>query len=136
MELKQKEKEILEVIKECVVESVDIEREEITINSSFYDDLGLQSLDLEDIFFRLEEKLGAKIPTLLGIRMFLLGDIPEEDFFNDDGLLTLKGLERLQQLLPHRDPQEIKDKIDEFTLPTAFTVRHLIDLIVDQRNGE
>jgi len=134
MELKQKE--VLEVVKDCIVESLDVEREQITINSSFYDDLGLQSLDLEDIFFRLEEKLGVKIPTMPEIRKFLLGGIPEDDFFDNDGLLTPQGLEHLRELLPHRDPQELKDKIGEFTLPTVFTVRHLIGLIVNQKHGE
>jgi len=135
--LSEREKELLEVIKDCIEQSVgDIEREEIKLDSSFYDDLGVRSLDLEDIFFQLEEKLGVKTLSMLEVREFLLGGIPEDDFFDDDGLLTPRGLDHLKQFLPHRDPQEIKDKIGEFTLPSAFTVRQLIGLVADQRYEE
>jgi len=134
--LSEREKELLEVIRDCTVESVGIEREEIKLDSSFYDDLGVRSLDLEDIFFRLEEKLGVKTPSMPEVREFLLGGIPEDDFFDDDGLLTPRGLEHLQELLLYRDLQEIKDKIGEFTLPSAFTVRQLMGLIADQRHEE
>ena len=134
--LSQEEEEILEGIKDCMVESVGLGREEITLDSSFYHDLGLKSLDLEDILFRLEERLGVRTPNMPEIRKFMMGDIPEDDFFDDDGLLTPKGLEHLKQLLPQRGPQEIKEEIGEFTLPSAFIVRHLMGLIAAQKHAE
>ncbi len=64
---------ILEEVKTLVAEQLDVDRNTITPNSSFEDDLRADSLTLVELLMAIEEK-------------FDLDDIPEEDA---DGIKTV-----------------------------------------------
>ena len=52
---------MLEEIKELIIEQLDVEREEITLDSKFVEDLGADSLDLMELASTLEEKYEVSI---------------------------------------------------------------------------
>ena len=54
---------MLEKIKEILVEKLDIEGSEITAETSFKEDLQIDSLDLFDLVMTLEEEFGIEIPS-------------------------------------------------------------------------
>lgn len=54
--------DIEEQVKSIVAEQLDQEKENVTINSSFVDDLGADSLDAVELIMRLEEEFGIDIP--------------------------------------------------------------------------
>jgi len=49
-------------VKEIIVEQLGIDEEEISIESSFVDDLGADSLDIVELIMALEEEFSLEIP--------------------------------------------------------------------------
>ena len=54
--------EILEQVKDVIVEQLGVEREKIEETSTFVDDLAADSLDIVELIMNLEEKFGIEIP--------------------------------------------------------------------------
>ncbi|MBO6070539.1 MAG: acyl carrier protein [Succinivibrionaceae bacterium] len=54
--------DIVEQVKTIVAEQLDRDIESVTIESSFVDDLGADSLDAVELIMRLEEEFGIDIP--------------------------------------------------------------------------
>ncbi len=52
---------VFEKIKKVIVEQLGVEPESITLNTSFIEDLGVDSLDLFQIIIELEEEFNVKI---------------------------------------------------------------------------
>ena len=59
----QKEKAMLEKVKEIIAEQLNISESEISAESNFKDDLGADSLDLFELVMSLEEEYGIEIPS-------------------------------------------------------------------------
>lgn len=54
--------ELLEKMKKLVVEKLDIDAEKVTLDASFRNDLGADSLDTYELVYAIEEELGVSIP--------------------------------------------------------------------------
>lgn len=54
---------VLEQVKEVIVEQLGVEEDAITLEASFKDDLGADSLDLFELVMALEEKYEIEIPS-------------------------------------------------------------------------
>ncbi|GAA0178165.1 acyl carrier protein [Clostridium sediminicola] len=54
---------IFERLRKVVAEQVDIDVEEIKLESTFSEDLGIDSLDIFEIVMELEEEFDMEIPT-------------------------------------------------------------------------
>ena len=54
--------EIFEKVKTVIVEQLGIDEESVKMDSSFLDDLGADSLDIEEFIMALEEEFGLEIP--------------------------------------------------------------------------
>lgn len=54
--------ELFEKMKNLVVEKLDIEAEKVTLDASFRNDLGADSLDTYELVYAIEEELGVSIP--------------------------------------------------------------------------
>ena len=52
---------ILEKVKEILVEELDVEEDEITLESKIKDDLGADSLDLFELISKIEDELDVTI---------------------------------------------------------------------------
>ena len=50
-------------IKEMIVDQLDVEADEVTMDASIQDDLGADSLDLFELVMAFEEEYGIEIPT-------------------------------------------------------------------------
>jgi len=66
---------MLEKVKEIVAESLGVEAEKITAESSFQKDLGADSLDLMDMVMALEDEYGVEIPTDDLGQLVTVGDV-------------------------------------------------------------
>ncbi len=66
---------MLEKIKEIVAESLGVDKETLTADTSFKDDLGADSLDLFELVMALEEATGVEIPTEELENINTLGDV-------------------------------------------------------------
>lgn len=54
---------MLEKMKEIIAEQLNVDAEEITLETSFKEDLGADSLDLFELVMALEEEYSVEIPS-------------------------------------------------------------------------
>lgn len=68
----------LERLKEIIADVLSIDSNEITMDSSFVEDLGCDSLDVVEIIMGIEEELDIKIPDEAAENIATVGDAMEE----------------------------------------------------------
>ncbi len=68
----------LERLKEIIADVLSIDAGEITMDSSFAEDLGCDSLDVVEIIMGIEEELDIKIPDEAAENIVTVGDAMEE----------------------------------------------------------
>jgi acyl carrier protein len=61
-------------VKECIVEQLGVNEEEVTDEASFIDDLGADSLDIVELVMAFEEKFGIDIPDEDAEKIRTVGD--------------------------------------------------------------
>ena len=120
--------EILEKIKESLVDALGVEEEEVTPEASLTRDLGAESIDFLDIVFRLEKAFNIKIPR---------GDLFPENIltapeFVKDGKMTDQGLEELRKRLPYADLTEFQQNPNVADIGNLFTVNMLVKYVEEK----
>ena len=66
-----------EKLQQIIAEVLNIDPEEITMNTTFVDDLGADSLDVFQIIMGIEEEFGIEIPTEEAEKIASVGDAVE-----------------------------------------------------------
>ena len=54
--------QIFEKVKEIIVDQLGVDEDEVTLEASFIEDLGADSLDIVELIMALEEEFGLEIP--------------------------------------------------------------------------
>jgi acyl carrier protein len=65
---------VFEKVKKIIVEQLGVEEDEITMESSFIDDLGADSLDIVELIMALEEEFDLEIPDSEAEKITSVGD--------------------------------------------------------------
>ena len=122
--------EIFEKVKECLVQALGVDPDEIKMESSLTSDLGAESIDYLDIVFRLEKTFKIKIPR---------GDLfPESLLTSDenvkDGKMTAAGLAKLKEKMPYADLTEFEKNPVIGNFANLFTVEMLVNYVSDKLN--
>jgi len=68
---------VFEKVKEIVVEQLGVEESEVTMEASFIDDLGADSLDIVELIMALEEEFDLEIPDKEAEKISTVGDAVE-----------------------------------------------------------
>lgn len=68
---------VFERVKERISEILGIDADDITMESSFVDDLGADSLDVVELIMALEEEFDLEIPDEDAERIQTVGDVVE-----------------------------------------------------------
>lgn len=68
---------IFDKIKATIADQLGIEEDEITMDSSFIDDLGADSLDIVELIMALEEEFDIEIPDEDAEKIATVGDVVE-----------------------------------------------------------
>ncbi|HEY5560187.1 MAG TPA: acyl carrier protein [Clostridiaceae bacterium] len=66
---------VFDKIKGIIAEQLGLEADEITMESSFVDDLGADSLDIVELIMALEEEFDMEIPDEDAEKISIVGDI-------------------------------------------------------------
>lgn len=66
--------EILEKVKEVVVDQLTVEEDDVNEDAAFVDDLGADSLDIVELVMALEEQFGVSIPDEQAESIKTVGD--------------------------------------------------------------
>lgn len=65
---------VFDKVKEIVVEQLGVEEGEVTMEASFIDDLGADSLDIVELIMALEEEFDLEIPDKEAEKITTVGD--------------------------------------------------------------
>ncbi len=68
----------LEKLKKIIVEVLNVDKDEITEDTTFIDDLGADSLDIFQIIMGIEEEFDIEIPTEEAEKISTVGDAVEQ----------------------------------------------------------
>ena len=69
--------EIFNEVKDIIVEQLGVEADKVTMEASFIDDLGADSLDLVELILALEEKYDTEIADEVAEKMVTVKDVVE-----------------------------------------------------------
>src|SRR5215813_2971334 len=111
--------QIYQKVTATLVESLNVEEDEVRPAATLQGDLGAESIDFLDIVFRLERAFGIKIPR---------GELfPESVFQGDpdfvrDGRVTDKGMAELRARMPYADLDGFDHDRRVGAVPELFTV--------------
>jgi acyl carrier protein len=123
--------EIESAVKDSIVGALGVDEDEVTPNATLLGDLGAESIDLLDILFRLERKLGIKIQAS-DLGAYVQGGIPDEEFGDDKGIVSAKGLEQLKKVMPQIDANALAGKLEAGKVMSLFTVQNLTDMVAER----
>lgn len=117
--------EILDNVKETLVDALGVDEEDVTEGATLTGDLGAESIDFLDIMFRLEKAFAIKIPR---------GELFPDDILNnpdyvDAGKMTAAGLAQLKKSMPHADFTDFEKNPDINKMSELFTVRTIVNYI-------
>ncbi|HHY77400.1 MAG TPA: acyl carrier protein [Clostridiales bacterium] len=68
---------IFEKVQEKIAEQLGIDTDDITMESSFIEDLGADSLDIVELLMALEEEFDIEIPDEEAEKLVTVGDVVE-----------------------------------------------------------
>lgn len=68
---------MFEKVRQIIVDQLGIDENEITMESSFIDDLGADSLDIVELIMALEEEFNLEIPDEEAEKISTVGDVVE-----------------------------------------------------------
>ena len=69
--------EVLEKVKGIIVEQLGVAETAVTMEASFIDDLGADSLDIVELIMALEEEFDIEIPDADAEKVVTVGDVVE-----------------------------------------------------------
>jgi acyl carrier protein len=123
--------EIFGMVQTAVVDALGVDEDEVTPEATLLDELGAESIDLLDILFRLERKLGVKIQAA-DLAAYVQGGIADDDFGDESGIITERGLAHLKTVMPQIDEDALRGKFQAEKVMSLFTVDNLTDLVMSR----
>jgi len=118
--------EIFRVVRGCVGKSLELDEEEVGLNSRLISDLGADSLDFLDIVFSLEESFGLKLRST---ELDLLTRAEFAGVTNEEGYLPAETVSHFRPWLPALRLAEREDQISPRDLYSYITTETLVILI-------
>lgn len=120
--------EVTSAVQEAIVGALGVDEEEVTPSATILGDLGAESIDLLDILFRLERKVGVKIQAS-DLAAHVQGGIPDDEFGDANNKITDKGLDQLKKVMPQIDVNSLRGKLEAEKVLSLFTVDNLVDMV-------
>jgi len=123
--------EIHSAVQTAVVDALGVSEDEVTPDATLLGELGAESIDLLDILFRLERKIGVKIQAA-DLGAYVQGGIPDEEFGDEQGKITPKGMAQLKKVMPQINADELAGKLEAEKVMSLFTVQNLEDMVAQR----
>ena len=123
--------EIYEAVHASVAEALGVEEDEVTPDATLMDELGAESIDLLDVLFRIERSIGIKIQAA-DLAEYVQGGIPDEEFGDENEIITAAGLTQLKKVMPQLDTEALAGQLQADQVMGHFTVQNLVKLVTDR----
>lgn len=115
-------------VAETIADALGCEPEDVKLDVSLIEGLDAESIDFLDLVFRLERAFKVKIPRGKIVED-ARGDLPEAEF-EQKGMVTEKGLERLRSFLTEVPTDRIQAPLKVADVPRLFTAETFCKLVV------
>jgi acyl carrier protein len=122
--------EIYSAVEEAAVAALGVGEDEVTPDATLMDDLGAESIDLLDILFRIERSTGIKIQAG-DLGTYIQGGIPDDEFSDEQEIITPKGMEQLKKVMPQID-ESLQGTLQADQVILHFTVQNLADMVAER----
>ena len=119
--------EIFNKVKEIIVDVLVIDEDKVQPTSRLIVDLGSESIDFLDLVFQLVKEFAIKIPRGQ-LEKNARGDLSEAEF-EQNGVLTDKGLVALKNYLAEVPHEYFKAHMKTSEIPMLFTVETFCKLV-------
>ena len=120
-------------VAETMADALGCEIEDIKPNVSLIEGLDAESIDFLDMVFRLERAFKIKIPRGKIVEN-ARGDLPESEF-EQNGIVTEKGLVQLREYLSEGPAERFKTPMKVADIPRLFTPTTFCKLVVRAQKG-
>jgi len=120
-------------VAETIAAALGCEVEQVKLEASLIDDLGAQSIDFVDILFRLQRAFKVKIPRGKIVEE-ARGSLAESEF-EQGGVVTEAGFERLRAYLSEVPADRFKSPLDVADIPRLFTTETFCKLVIRQQRA-
>jgi acyl carrier protein len=121
------DKQIFAKVKACILKTLDIKASDIKLKSRIIDDLGADSLDLLDLFFRLEQAFAIKLSPREIEKQ--ISEKLKDSAFGKDGFVTEPAKKELQKLMPEVPAEKFRKALHQNDLPGLLTVEVIVNLV-------
>jgi acyl carrier protein len=118
---------ILITVKNVIEESTGTSQELIKLESTLFDELSVDSIDLVDILFELESHYDVelKVSDIEARAKEELGDVPYEV----NGIITAEGIEAVKKYMTEIDHSKLVEGISVHELVKLFSVHSLCKIV-------
>jgi acyl carrier protein len=120
-------------VADTMADALGCDKEEVKLDASLIDDLGAESIDFLDIVFRLERAFKVKIPRGKIVEE-ARGDLSEAQF-EQGGVVSDAGLQRLKIFLSEVPPERFKSPLKTADIPRLFTVETFCKMVLRQQRA-
>ena len=120
-------------VAETMADALGCDVEDIEPNVSLIEGLDAESIDFLDMVFRLERAFKIKIPRGKIVEN-ARGDLPESEF-EQNGIVTEKGLAHLREYLSEVPAERFKTPMKVADIPRLFTPTTFCKLVVRAQKG-
>ncbi|MCA9048312.1 MAG: acyl carrier protein [Planctomycetaceae bacterium] len=121
--------EILDKVRETLVDALGVDDDEVTPEATLIGDLGAESIDFLDIVFRLEKAFDIKIPRG---ELFPENLAAADSGFVADGKVTPEGIAQLREKMPHADVDAFAEDPKVSRISDLFTVDMICKFIASR----
>ncbi|GLX17904.1 MULTISPECIES: acyl carrier protein [Streptomyces] len=122
------------VVQNSIAEALGLDTDEVVPDATLLGDLDAESIDLLDILFRIERASGVKV-KMADLTEVIQGGISDEDFADEDDVITAVGLAQLKKVLPQIDTDALAGKLVADEVLTLFTVQNLTDMVAERADS-
>ena len=120
-------------VAEIIADALGCDEEEVQPESSLINDLDAESIDFLDIVFRLEREFKVKIPRGKAMEE-ARGELTEEQF-EQKGVVTHAGIEKLRAYLTEVPADRITDSLKAAEIPKLFTTETFCKMVIREQKG-
>ena len=120
--------QVFEKVKDCIARALELEADDIAMNSRLIADLGAESIDFLDIVFRLEKAFKIKIPKGELFPEKILADAR----FVKNGQVTQTGIDELKTKMSNVNWDEFTKNPQVSSLGNLFTVGMIVNYLSDK----
>lgn len=119
---------VYDAVRGAVAAAMGMDEGEITPDARLFVDLGAESIDVLDIFFRVNQALGVKLQAE-DLDGYIQGGIPDDEFGDSNDIITEKGLTQLKKVMPQINEDELRGTLRAQEVANLLTVQNLADMV-------